>query len=220
MPTVTAPAWDTGFEVKEATIANLALARIGAELIKDTTEDTPSSRQVRSIFATTRDELLRQAKSLEFNFAQKNMTLSEDSAFASPKSGYSYAYTVPTTPVILKILEIGANPENQYQVIDAGASRRVLCNIISTVGTPNLLELRYVEQIIDPDKWDSLFKDAFVLRLASKLAIALTKRADLAQFLQGEFAAIFTLAKTAGASEAQTDSSDPLWTDRGQRVTQ
>ncbi len=214
MPAVTQPAWDVGFEVKEATISNLALARIGADLIKDTSEDTPSSRQCKAAFAATRDELLRQAKTLEFNFAQKAISLSEDAAYASPKNGYQYAYTVPTSPVILKILDVGANPNNLFETVGVGASRRILCNAITTAGTPNLLDIRYIEQIIDPDSWDPLFRDAFVLRLASKLAIPLLKRADLTQFLQGEFAAIFNLAKLASSEESVPDETPPLWTDR------
>lgn len=210
MPAVNPPAWTGTFEVAEATIANLALARLGADLIKDTTEDTPAARQARAVFAATRDELLRD---YEFNFAKKRMDLSEDAVF-TPKGPYTYAYTVPASPVILKILDIGGNPENLYEAVGSGANRRVLCNIITTSGTPNKLTIQYVEQIVDPAAWDSLFKDALALRLASKLAIPLTKRADLAQFLQGEFAAIFTLAKQASSKERQVDEEEQKWVDR------
>ena len=209
MSAVSPPAWDTSYEQAEAAIANLALARIGANLIADTTEDTPSSRQARAIFAATRDELLRD---YEFNFAKASQTLSEDAVFAY-KGSWSYAFTVPTSPVILKILSISGNTDNLYEVVGSGANRRLLANVTTTTG-PNVLQVQYVAQVIDPSTWDSLFKDALVLRLASKLAMPLVKRADLAQVIQQEFAAIFTLAKTASSQERQLDESEPLWTDR------
>lgn len=211
MPAVPIPAWTTGYEVAEATLANRALARLGADLIRDTAEDTPAARQVRSVFAATRDELLRD---YEFNFAQKYLELSEDDAYADPKADWFFAYTIPASPVILKLLEIDGNPDNLFEVIGAGTARRLLCNIITTTGTPNKLAIKYVERIVDPAGWDSLFQDALVLRVASKLAIPLVKRPDLAQALQGEFAAIFTLAKRASSKERVLEAGEPLWTER------
>jgi len=216
MPAVPIPAWTTGYEVAEASLANRALARLGADLIRDTAEDTPVARQVRSVFATTRDELLRD---YEFNFAKKYLELSEDGAYAAPKADWLYAYTVPTSPVILKLLEIDGDPESHYEIIGAGASRRLLCSIITTAGTPNKLVVKYVERIVDPASWDSLFQDALVLRVASKLAVPLVKRPDLAQALQGEFAAIITLAKRASSKERVIESGEPLWTDRTGTIT-
>ena len=199
------------YSLKEAEIANLALARIGADLIKDTTEDTPAARQCRAIFAATRDELVRD---YEFNFAIRRLLLSQDTAWTSGQGLWTYVYTVPTSITILKILDIGGNPENLYEVGGSGSTRRLFCNIYTNYASPLTLELRYVEQILDPARWDNLFKDALVLRIASKLAIPLVKRADLAQFLQSEFSAIFSLAKNASSKERVVDESEPLWTDR------
>jgi len=350
MSTVSTPAWDTGYDNAEAVVANLALARIGADPIKDDAEDTPATRQVRVAFGQTRDELLRD---YEFNFAQKSIYLTEDSgtdyttitsaddsyvltgfsgltadaligqfvtgtniadgtkvtdnstttvtvdrlpiadgaatvniSVTGPKGVWDYSYVIPElvtgtdyastvrstaslvltgfsglvssalvgylvtgtgiiggtkvtandattvtidtypstsgtatvniaappSPVMLRILEIGGNKDNLYEIIGAGASKRLLCNCYTYSG---VLEVKFVEQIINPDSWDSLFKDAFVLRLASKLAIPLTKRPDLAQALQAEFAAIYTLARTASAKEKKTDEVVELWTKRG-----
>jgi hypothetical protein len=266
---VTKPA---DLSVAECSIANRALARIGAEFIKDTAEDTPSNRQCRAAFPTTRNELLRD---YDFNFAQRIFTLVEDvgatisnvtktSASATigftgqtiaalvgktitgtgipvdtvvisntatvgvmskvatdsatvtatitlPKAPWLHVFILPTVPVILKVLDVAGNPDNRYMVVGAGASRRILCDVESADG---FLEARMVEEVSDTTAWDSMFTDALVLRLASKLAIPLVKRGDLAQALQAEFAAIYTLAKKSSSEESVLQVVPPLWTDR------
>ena len=205
--------------MQEATIANRALARIGADLIKDTTEDTPASRQAKAIFGATRDELLRD---YEFNFSQRYATLEVASAveYPDPKGEWLYAYkmfngTVPASINALRVLEIGGNNDNMFEVIGSDTNRFILTNVVSggDVGEETL-DIKYVECIDDPDLWDSMFTDAFVLRLASKMAIPLVKRADLTQFLQSEFAAVLNLAKMASSKERVVDEAEPAWTSR------
>lgn len=260
-------------DLKEAAIANLALARLGVDLIKDTTEDTPQSRQAKAVFQTTRDELLRD---YDFAFAKRDTVLISDAGTAYPsittnsttaltgftgltpgalvgktitgtgipagttivsndatsavmsaaatasgavtvtvsiqKGSLSYAYIVPTVPVCLKVLEVGNVKENQFEVIGAGAGRRVLANVATTTGQ---LAVRYVEQVADPDQWDPMFKDALVLRIASKLAVPLVKSPQMAQFLQAEFAAIFIKAAMASSGERVLDTGEELVTQQG-----
>ena len=209
MPAVNPPAWNVTHAVAEASVANLALARIGADLIKATEDDTPSARQSRAIFAATRDELLRD---YEFNFAQRYAMLSAADGYTGPKGHWEYAYEIPADLLVLKVLEVGANKDNLFEVIGSDTTRVLLCNI-ATTATPTLA-VKYVESVVDPAQWDSLFSDAFALRLASKMALPLVKRADLAQFLQGEFAAIFNLAKVASSKERQVDEAETQWTNR------
>lgn len=276
MAAVTALAWDTGFQTKECDVANLALARLGADLIKDDTENTPSARAAKAIFAATRDELLRD---YEFSFAWKQYRLAKDEEVAysgiqttsgsvvlvgfsglvqdalagsvvlgdgipednhvvsntettvsmvsqSTKTGtidatisrtglrgaWSNAYVLPTSPVILKVLEINNDPEAAFEVFGYAAYRRVLCNVGTAGSDP--IEAKCVVQTIDPAYWDPLFRDAFVLRLASKLAIPLVKREDMVAFLQSEFSAVVTMAKNASSRERNSDSGVPLWTAR------
>lgn len=217
MASITAPTWTTGLEVKEATLANLALYRIGVDPIKDTTEDTPQSRAAKAVFAATRDELLRNG---DFNFAKKNATAAEgweeDTAFVG-KGTFDHAYIVPTATVILKVVMVGNNKENKFEVVGSGSERRVITNILSTGGDPNLLDVQYIEQVTDPDLFDPMFKDALVLRIASKLAVQIIKSAQMAQFLQSEFSAIFSQASMVSAQEANLDTGEPFITERGTR---
>lgn len=212
MPAITPLAWDTGFEVAEGHIANLALDRIGADHLKATEDDTPISRIARATFMTTRDELLR---NYDFNFAKIFLSLSEDTAITL-LGEWEHAYSLPATPIILKVLKINDNPENLFAVMGAGNARHLYCNMVTTAGTPNKLNIQAVQQVIDPDQWDNLFRDAFVLRLASKLAVPIAKSAQLAQLLQSEFTAIYNMAANSSSQETQVDPSTDLWTNQMQ----
>jgi len=279
MALVTIPQFDTVYAVEEAGICNKALARIGAEPIRDTVEDTKQSRLCRSVYGQTRDELIRM---YPFNFSTKTAYIPRDTGFSFPMNQYSFAFnaedhiactcanssTVVLTGVsgvtdfltmigrkvygtgltantrivdadpalftitldrepsaaitsftaylpILKILEVAANAETLFDVIRGGADRRILCNMISGVENfQDVLELKYSEQVVDPAKFDSMFTDALVLRIASKIAVPLSNSPQLAQVLQQEFAAIMQVAKNATAEEKQLDSPDAWWTDR------
>jgi hypothetical protein len=143
------------------------------------------------------------------------MSNTETTATMNAKATATASVTITLSLAVLKVLEIGNVKENMFEVIGEGTNRRLLCNVAGS-GSPSQLPIKYVEQVLDPLSWDSLFRDAVALRLASKMAIPLVKRADLAQFLQGEFAAIFNLAKVASSKERQVDEAEPQWTDRGQ----
>jgi hypothetical protein len=296
--TVTAPAWDVGsadnvYAIAESQVSNLALARIGADLIKTTLEDTPSARQCRAIFGPTRDEMLRD---YDFNFATRRIMFARNTT-AETLGAWAYCYDIPNASAfnVLKVVDIAANASNLYEVYN----RQINCDLVSdsagaditaatmalvtgivtvssvadlfegrpvmmtagtiptgislntvywvrdltattfklaatpggtalvgtvtpgsgiTISPLAYLDTKVVLSIVDTSTWDTLFKDAFVLRMASKLAIPLVKRADLAQFLQSEFAAIFSLAKSASKQEQPTDESDVLWTDRTSKV--
>lgn len=292
MPAVTAPAFDAIYALQEAEICNVALGSIGAELIRNTDEDTKQARLCRTVYTQTRDELLR---NYPFNFAVKTALVPEDTAYAYPMDAYTYAYklldyktvhgttSITTNPTIitavheltltsdligraisgtgiaahariiaidatvgaqtitmdraataaaaqtdlvisipmLKLNEIAANDNNIFDVVGGGTNRRVLCNIVSEVAdSVNYLEVMYVDQIIDPAKFDSMFSHALSLRIASKIALDLTKDPRVVQMMQQEFSAIFQSAKISSSEERELQAPDPWWTDRTNQTTE
>ena len=126
------------------------------------------------------------------------------------------AGTFSTKLPVLKILEIAGNAENVFDVVAGSDGRVVLCNMYSELDATSgyLLEVKYVHQVKDPAKFDSMFTDALALRIASKIAMDLAKSPNLAGQLQSEFAAIMQLAKNATAEERQIDAPDPWWTEQ------
>ena len=119
---------------------------------------------------------------------------------------------------LIKILEVDKNDNNIFEVVGGGSDRRILCNLYT--GTEDespyayILEMRYVERVVDPDQFDSMFKHALELRLASKLVIPLAKTLSMKQALDQEFSSIFQAAKISSSEERQIDEAEPLWSDR------
>jgi len=111
---------------------------------------------------------------------------------------------------VLKIVGIEANDTNDFAAIGGGARRRILCN----VGDGESLEMKYIHQVIDPNEFDSMFTHALSLRIASKIALDMTKNGQIAQMMQQEFSAIFQAAKISSSEEKQIDSSESWWSDR------
>ena len=111
---------------------------------------------------------------------------------------------------VLKTLGIEANDTNDFAAIGGGSSRRILCN----VGEGATLEMKYVHQVINPEEFDSMFSHALSLRIASKIAMDITKNMNVVQLMQQEFSAIFQQAKISSSEEKQIDSADTWWTDQ------
>lgn len=83
-----------------------------------------------------------------------------------------------------------------------------------TVSSPRKLQARYLVQVVNPALFDSIFRDALALRLASKLAFPLTGKLDLSQVLQAEFAAIMAQAGITSSKEKFEEEGEELWTGR------
>lgn len=117
----------------------------------------------------------------------------------------------------LKFLEIERNDANIFELVGGGDSKRIFSNIQGAYDDVDLvykLEIKYIEQVIDPAKFDSMFLDALALRIASKICIQMTSNAALAQILQQEFASIMQIAQNTSGQERQLDSPDAFWTER------
>jgi hypothetical protein len=83
-----------------------------------------------------------------------------------------------------------------------------------TLSSPKKLQARYVLQVINPALFDPVFYDALALRLASKMALALTGKVELEQASQSEFAAIINQANIASSKEKFDEEGETLWTER------
>lgn len=124
----------------------------------------------------------------------------------------------------LKFMEIERNDNNIFELVGGGESKRIFSNIRGQYDDEALeykLEVKYIEQVIDPSKFDSMFLDALALRIASKICVQMTSNASLAQILQQEFASIMQLAQNTSGQERQLDSPDAFWSERaGQQSVQ
>ncbi len=145
-------------------ISNMALTIIGADRIASLTdENSDEAKHVNAIFSMVRDEVLR---AHTWNFAIKRVGLSQDTE--TPAYEHSYRYLLPTD--CLRVIATESPTDHQvegdYLVTDAD-----YCNI------------KYIAQITDTSKFDSLFSSALAARLAAELAYNMAANATLAQNL-------------------------------------
>lgn len=172
-------------------ICNRVLIKLGKATIRDVnTDESPSGTLLRSVYDSCLIEVLRQA---EWNFAVTRQTLNLD-ASGSPLWEWSYRFVLPTIPQPVKIL--GVEGDVPYKIEGA-----------YLVSNSNSIKLKYIGKVLDPNLYDPLFAESFVLRMAYEIGFALTSQTGLVDKLKQEY--LFTLANAKNYN-AQDDNEGPI----------
>ena len=132
-------------------IINIALTLMGSDLITSITENTERRRTATAIYDDIRDATIR---AYPWNFAKHRVTLAPLST--TPDSDWGYAFQKPA--YCLRIL--GTYPSNVKYDVEGDT---IVCN-------ENVLKLKYLRRIEDPQKYDANFVQAFSARLAHAMA--------------------------------------------------
>lgn len=136
----------------------------------------------------------------------------------------SFTLDRPTTGVatdfiiripVLKVLNIMADQTIQYQTLGKFSDRVILSNVYN-VETDGLkyIDLKYVQEVVDPADFDPLFAEALILRLAAKMAPVMTATPGIANMLNNEYSAILRHAANIASEERVVEEADSWWTDR------
>ena len=183
-------------------IINSALSCIGERPISSDAVDTSERAKV----ANRRyDEVLHSLlRSHPWNFATKRFKTTSQKA--APAFGFDYAYALPDG--CLRVL--GTDNESyvwQIEAEDTEAGALVLLTDRS-----DFPSVQYIYEVTDPTKFDSIFVQAFIYRLASDLAQDLTGRTEMGMKMQKQFMGVLAEARSINASEGtpQKIESD-LW---------
>jgi hypothetical protein len=140
------------------------------------------------------------------------LTVTLDRATTDVTTAFTARYPV------IRILSIGASLDEKFDLVGSGSDARILCNASSTnengASDTEYLEVRMIEQVIDPDAFSRGFYDSLVLRLASKIAMHLALALNITSTIQGEFASVFKMACDENDSERVVDEPDGYWTER------
>ncbi len=141
----------------KTSICNKALRKIGVSTSINI--DTDTSPQATACKAVYDDLLLEVLREHEWNFAIFRKNLAQDST--TPAYEYSYRFVLPTFPIIVKLLDVYNNTnykiENGYLLTNETTAK-----------------IKYVGKETDPNKYDSLFIEAFSLRIAQEVCFELT----------------------------------------------
>lgn len=154
--------------VTETSIANSALAKLGAARIISLDDNTREALLLKEQFAKVRDDLLR---SHPWNFAIKRAVL--PALTTAPAYGFTYEYQVPSD--CLRVLDINSN---DYEWAREG--NKILTD-------SNDLAIRYVSQVTAPGSWDSNFCEVLATKLALDNCFAITQSTTLKESLLKEY---------------------------------
>ena len=164
-----------------------ALSKIGDELIiMSLDDDTKPARYCKSLYADTRDFVLR---SYPWRFALKRYILAP--LKDRPLFGYDYQFALPSDCLRLWKTE----EEQRYQL----EGRCILAdrNIFAFIG---------ISRVEDATQFDPMFVEALSLRLAAELAVPLSASVSLKENLTKEYQQFVQQAKTASAMEGIQDT--------------
>lgn len=182
--------------LSETSIANMALAKIGAKRINNIeTDSSLEAIQCRTHFEQTRDALLR---SFEWPFATARVELSEDAT--APDFEWSHQYILPDD-----FLRLVSDYEDDATDL---ADERHTIEGERLLSNSSASKIRYIRRITDVTKFDALFVEALVLQLALKLLHPLAGTSNttlnLKQGLMQELGIALSKARTVSRQENNT----------------
>lgn len=171
----------------EVEIANRALSRVGATRIVSLTENSVNARAVNAIFNTVRDAELRKHY---WNFAIKRARLAADAE--APAFGPANSFTLPSD--FLKLMP--PDKDQHYNTLDWQVEgKKILTDVVAP------LDIRYIYRVTDPNEMDSLFREAFAMRLAEQLCEPLTQSNTKIQLIAADYDKAIEDARKADAFE-------------------
>jgi len=154
-------------------ICNMALGELGVSEIQMVGEDSPQGKKCELYYERVVREVLR---SHEWSFATVNLSLARHAE--EPPTDWVYRFDFPPDcERVISVYVDGSSRsdvpiEYELQLLDDKSGVTMLAD------TPDLC-LRYVTSDIPSAMYDSMFLDAVVWRLAEKLAVPLTRKAEL-----------------------------------------
>lgn len=171
-------------------LVNAALATLGEQPLTDLKADFPTPTQVivsKQVDLVTRSLLME----ADWNFARITAKLSKIPNNDLVKTGYTSIFQLPKDPALLRIVQISTDGGNTFVDFDKyynhiRRNSRAFFDIdgdtlLSDTDSKDVY-IKYIG-IVDHSKFDALFADAFVARLASELSYAITASTTNAEYL-------------------------------------
>lgn len=190
-------------------LVNNALRRLGEERINDISDSAPRAVMAAELWPNTRDEVLADH---EWTIALRRRSLAEINV--ENLTPYQHIYRLPMEPHCLRVLNLiddggrAIRPEVGRYIIEG----RNLATDIAPC------RIRYIARVEDVTGYDPMLIEAMALKLASKLAYALSQNPQLEQNMLAQYVAVITVAKGRNSEESwQGYREDASWDQIGKR---
>lgn len=173
---------------------NNALLLLGDNVIISLTDNTARARLANNVFGPTRDAVLR-AHPWNCAVTRANLALLS----TAPISGWQAQFTLPSDPYCLRVLAINDDEESgDNGTVFKIEGRKLLAN--TTVA-----KIRFISRITDANQYDSMLYDAFIFRLASKMAYPVTGSLTVSQEMWTLYEGVIKEARTVDGQEGSPD---------------
>jgi len=183
-------------------LCNQALTRLGASRIQSLEETSEPARLCNLLYEQTRDEVLWD---YPWACALTRQRLAQIDPGDYGVEGEN-AYQLPQDPYCLRIVSV-LDPELGAEVETWSVEGRVLYSPASEI------ILKYIGQIDDPGVFDSELAEAIVLKMATKLSVRLSGKANKeASFLQ-QYEYQLQKARWASGSQRPNPPNGFTWRD-------
>ena len=185
-------------------IINSALSCIGERPISSDVTDTSERAKVSNRrYDEVRNSLLR---CHPWNFAIKRFKTNAKKL--TPVFGFDYAYDLPED--CLRVL--GTDNESYVWQIEADSDQDAKGGLVILTDRSDFPSIQYVYEVTDPTKFDSIFVQAFIYRLAAEFAQDLTGRAELSAKMLQQYLGVLAEARSINASEGTPQKIEAdLW---------
>jgi hypothetical protein len=184
--------------INNTSICNMALDKLGAATIVDLdTDESPQAQKCRTHFEQTRDALVR---SHYWRFASARAKLSKDTV--DPDFEYDSQFILPTDFMRFKTLYVdNRSPSLTTKITIAIEGDRLLTN-------ETAINMRYIKRVTDPTKFDELFTEVLILKLALKLVALAGANPKMTQTLAGELARVMPSVRAVDRQETNNVGRD------------
>lgn len=181
----------------DVTICNMALSHIGKDTISLLTESSVQAEACNTFYETSRDAAL---EAVDWNFARHRIGLAK--LVEAAPDGWTFAYAYPANCV--RILRLGhplRRPRVPYRfevaLNNAGDEKVVLADVEGAKAV-------YTRRITNENLFPPMFVEMFAYKLASAIAIPLTRSPEIAESMEK----MFNLKKSIAAAQSMNEGDE------------
>lgn len=180
---------------EQTEICNMALSIVGDESITGITSGTPQADACNLVYHHLRRAMLR---AHDWGWASQTEVLSASTE--DPPADWAYRYVYPANCIAVRELYLGTtvkgDPPLPYAVeqFDAGNAKSILSDVDGACA-------RFTSDVTDEALFDDQFAMAFVWRLASEIAIPLTRKPAIQTAAFRTYLQTFSEAKASDLHE-------------------
>jgi len=195
--------------MSEVSICNLAVSWLSGNLITSLDDPQKEAKLCKANYADARDAVLEDA---DWTFATRRYRLTPE--VAVPIYGYSHQFLIPYDVIrIIAVSKTGTNDStNEETGLDwLKEENHILAN-------EAVVYVRAIFRITDTNKFDSSFKHALAARIASDIAIPLTKSRSMQETMYALYQTKLGNAKSNDGRQGKREQIQAVQLTRARRA--